>query len=255
MELPELGLGAVSTRQVDGEEKGASSSTGCGQSPGPPPTRPRPGVEEQLLQAGDQGWGAEEGPQGTPDWGGGTCTARQPHRNSRPSRPSDSDRGHPSGNSRAGTLGDAGPRGRCRRGQSPKPEGRLPCWELRCPRGDEAEGPGELCALSWAARLGQGPLCRKQDPGKGHASGQPRNPVCMVGSVGGRVDPSRTSTPSAQGAVVGRMGRWAGRAPPRSRSQQRAGGQRAAGGQAGSRASVLPGARAGCADSPFSIWK
>lgn len=49
------------------EEKRASAGTGCGQSPEPPPTRPRLGVEEQLLQAGNQGYkGMRRGPRGAP---------------------------------------------------------------------------------------------------------------------------------------------------------------------------------------------
>lgn len=64
MELPELGLGAVRTRQVEGRrrEPGQAQDMDRAQTHHPP-TRPGLGVEEQLLQAGNQGSGrARRGP-------------------------------------------------------------------------------------------------------------------------------------------------------------------------------------------------
>lgn len=63
--------------------------------------------------------------------------------------------------------------------------------------------------------------------------------------------PSWTSTPCLPGAVVEQdRGQCPGQRQPRSTGQEWAGWQ-----WSGRRASVLPGAQAGYADSLFSIWK
>ena len=78
------------------------------------------------------------------------------------------------------------------RGQSPKPEGCLPCWELCCLRGDEAEGPGELCAPGLGSRAGlcQGPLSREAGPQKRPClRPDPQSPRASWGALGAEWTP------------------------------------------------------------------
>lgn len=177
---------------------------------------------------------------------------------------SGSEQGLQPGNSREGSLGAIGSRGHTDQSQSSKLEVLPPCWEPCLLR--RVEGPRKLSVPVWAARgLGSvrgatRPLAEKQDSRVGHSFSQEQPALAACSAlqpprasrrIGGRVYPSWTSTPPAQGvAVEENEGKRAGQRQPWSGRQEWAGWQRA-----GRRASVLPGAQAGYADSLFSIWK
>lgn len=85
----------------------------------------------------------------------------------------------------------------------------------------------------------------------GHSSSQEQRVLVRVVQPGsGSAGPRESWGVCPQEQWWSRTGECTGQRQPRSVGQERAGWQRA-----GRRASVLPGAQAGDADSLFSIWK